>query len=1728
MRSSAVNVIFVFLLLSSIAQAQNSARSFPADQARLDSLSSALEQRFQTGMESARDLARERGMPLYREMENGEVMQLQGLNALGNLVYYTTQNLDAARTTGADQVWPGGGLGYSLNGDSIVIAEWDGGGVRTTHQELTGRVTVMDGAAANNDHATHVAGTLIGSGVVASAKGMAYTADVEAYDFYNDEAEMAAAASGQLLSNHSYVSITGWFDNSGQSEWWGDTTISGTEDYLFGFYNATARTWDQIAESAPYYLICKAAGNDRQESYSNPHYLVQHGVWSSTSRAADGGTSGYDCISTMGTSKNVMTVGAVNAIPGGYTAPSDVVMSSFSCWGPTDDGRIKPDLVANGVGVYSSLATNNSAYASWNGTSMATPNAAGSMALVQEHYHNLNGQYMLAATLKALMIHTAHEAGTAEGPDYRFGWGLLNAAGAVVHITDSNGTDLIEQATLNDGQNYDLVVKSDGTTPLMATICWSDIPGTSPAASLDPTTPMLVNDLDLRIVDNSGSTVYLPYVLDGLNPANAATKADNSVDNVEKVYIASPAAGTYTIRISHKNSLDNGNAQNFSLITSGGERVPDSINCSLTISSYPYTEDFEAFTLCSTAPGDTCPLLPASGWVNSTNDSIDWVTHSGSTSTDSTGPDRDQDPGGVTGKYLYLEASGVGAPQQEAILLSPCFNLNGLTAPSLSFSYHFYGEDMGNLSVDVIQDSTWSTLWFRSGEVDDQWHTVKVDLSAYTGDTVQLRFKGVTGSGEHSDLAIDGISVSTNDFACSQAITSFPYREDFESQSQCSTTPGEACNLTVQDGWLNDTGDDIDWIVNSGATLSPNTGPDSLDYNPGTSGGKYLYLESSTNGTGYPSMEAILYGPCLDFRTRHNMQITFAYHMYGVDVGNLYLEVDSGAGWNSVWSLSGNQTNQWHTTSVDLSAYDSTYIYLRFRGISGSTGNGWSSDISIDDVFVEEVDDAPFESAQTGDWSDSSSWVGGIPPHTKEHNVLIKSGHVISLSSSELARSVTIENGATLSLVGQRLTVGGDYENNGTFNGTGQLLFQGTDLQTIGGSSTTFNSIEIDNIKDVEIANGDHAFTGTLTLTTGNLHTNDSLTLISDISGTGRIDEVTGGSITGDLTVQRYIAAGSTDWRFLSSAVNNVTLADWNDDFITSGFTGSDYPTFAFTSIYTYNESTLGTYTNGYEAATNITNPINVGEGYWVWCGDSAGGTAPFTIDVTGPANTGTVNLPVTYTDDPGQPADQDGWNMVGNPYVSTIDWDAVGWTKTGVNDATYIWDPDNQQYATYASGIGTNGGSNLIASSQAFWIQTFAAPTLTATEGIKSATDQTFIRKKRPDETIRVHLSGGGFTDETAIRFNDQATSSFDGPLDGRKVYSANLRAPSLSTIYHGVEYAINSIRTPVNDVSIPLKVDVKSTGTFDLKISSDLYQSELSCIRFEDRKLGISFHLSGDTTYTTSISDTLSYLRFWIHLGAPLEYSFVAPACSYDTNGYISIKGQGVGPWDYTWTDGLGQVIRTTKGLSTADSLPGLSGGIYTVQIDHSGECGTVAKQMVLHTADTVIAAFESHPNTVNLSQNAPIKFTNRSSNGLHYAWSFGDGTVSQDQHPAHLYLTEGEFDVQLRTTGEKDCMDSTIQRIQVVSGVTSINGDHLESLWSLYPNPAKNEFSMTFGVGITQGQLELINTLGQVVFNRELRSVAAGHRMTITAGHIEPGLYMVRITDSDTQYTLPLMIE
>ena len=528
-------------------------------------------------------IAGERGLKIKSDLGNGRFLSLQEINEIGEPLYIINHsNTQAAATTKTNQLYSGGSLGISLSGKSDTmsgrLAIWDGGNALATHQEFGGRIKLQENLSTTDIHGTHVAGTMIASGINSNAKGMSFGADLKLWDYNNDNAEISDASIPKtgpplLVSNHSYGYQAGWVYDSTKNkwQWWGEDQVSTYEDYKFGFYNGNAQTLDKIAFNAPNYLIVKSAGNSRDVNgpEAGKYYFLKTSTKDS-SNIARSKNDGYDIISTTGTAKNILTVGAAEYM---YTIPekgSDVTLASFSSWGPTDDGRIKPDIVGIGTDLLSTSNASTTSYTYLSGTSMATPQVSGSIFLLQQLYNRLNtNTFMRAATLKGVILHTAMDM-AAVGPDYQTGWGLLDMEKAAKVILNVETSNLISEGTLANSSIDKRSFVASGKGDLVATISWTDPESTVypiNTENLNNRKPKLVNDLDIKISDGAGK--FLPFILDPAAPEKIAEAGDNIRDNIEKIIIKGAVPGkSYELSISHKGTLKN-DKQDFSLIVSG-------------------------------------------------------------------------------------------------------------------------------------------------------------------------------------------------------------------------------------------------------------------------------------------------------------------------------------------------------------------------------------------------------------------------------------------------------------------------------------------------------------------------------------------------------------------------------------------------------------------------------------------------------------------------------------------------------------------------------------------------------------------------------------------------------------------------------------------------------------------------------------------------------------------------------------------------------------------------------------------------------------------------------------------------------------------------------------------------------------------------------------------------------------------------------------------------------
>ncbi len=608
-----------------------------------------------------------------------------------------------------------------------------------------------------------------------------------------------------------------------------------------------------------------------------------------------------------------------------------------------------------------------------------------------------------------------------------------------------------------------------------------------------------------------------------------------------------------------------------------------------------------------------------------------------------------------------------------------------------------------------------------------------------------------------------------------------------------------------------------------------------------------------------------------------------------------------------------------------------------------------------------------------------------------------------------------LENYATLNFGTSTtpLQIRGNWKNNGTFNhNNGSILLNGTSLQNIEGN-TRFYNLTLNNSSGALIANGSTIeIKKTLTIQSGTLNTNDNLVLLSDSTETARIAPLlSGADITGEITMQRYVHdSGFSNplgkWREIGSPVIGATFNDWQDDFTTWGLTGSNgFSINDFVSIYSYDETKPGVNDSGYVSPADINDLIEHKVGYWTYIDNT-----PLTIDVKGNPGKGSVNLNVTYTSSTAG-VDHDGWNLVANPYPSPINWDATGWTKVNIEDAIYVWNPTLQQYASYAGGIGVNGGTAHIASSQAFWVHAIGAnPSLIAAESVKSAIDGTFKNNNiAPPRGLLLSITGNGFTDETAIRFSNAATDSFDISFDASKLWSFNPNVPSISTVTHNQDYSINTLAEFTESITIPVRVWTYVSNNFTITANLSDFPYPNACILLEDLANGNIQDLRTDSVYTCFIPDTTDLPRFLLHISMPVEKNIKHPLCNNQSNGEVIVKGTGSGPWSYTWKDLSGQILRIKNNVQTSDTLSNLAAGFYIVDVQNT-LCGNFSDTIQIINPTVISVTYNITQPTCKNSQDGLVEiFPSGGTEPYSFIWSDSSGSQNLTNAMAAMYQVQ-----------------------------------------------------------------------------------------------------------------------
>lgn len=424
---------------------------------------------------------------------------------------------------------------------------------------------------------------------------------------------------------------------------------------------------------------------------------------------------------------------------------------------------------------------------------------------------------------------------------------------------------------------------------------------------------------------------------------------------------------------------------------------------------------------------------------------------------------------------------------------------------------------------------------------------------------------------------------------------------------------------------------------------------------------------------------------------------------------------------------------------------------------------------------------------------------------SQQNGVHLASGSILDASDASV---ITITDGSLV--------------NDGTFMAQGEstIIFGGNTIQEIGGAvPTQFSNLTVNNTAGIMIT-GEEVSVRRILLCNGKLETNGKITLLSGGEGTALIDGAGIGTISGSVTMQRYLPTGF-GYMYLSSPFGSANVGELEDE--------------AIESIYRYEENRYvsGTPVSGWVNHNNPVSPMLPMSAYAINLGPDSG---PLTIDITGEVNNGEMTSALYNNDHPYTT----GFNLVGNPYPSPVDWNLIDQLNSNIDNAVYYFsnsatDQYGGTYITYIHGISSDGrATNIIPSMQGFFIhvtdgQWPVEGRLVMNNSVRvNDLEQPFIKSASAEQPRLLRLRACFSTTEepadfTVIYFDENATPEFDSQLDALKLMNTDAGVPSLFSVTPGASrLSINGMPPPgANSLIVPLGIVTLIDGNVKIKVS-------------------------------------------------------------------------------------------------------------------------------------------------------------------------------------------------------------------------------------------------------------------------------------------------------------------
>lgn len=971
--------------------------------------------------------------------------------------------------------------------------------------------------------------------------------------------------------------------------------------------------------------------------------------------------------------------------------------------------------------------------------------------------------------------------------------------------------------------------------------------------------------------------------------------------------------------------------------------------------------------------------------------------------------------------------------------------------------------------------------------------------------------------------------------ANAQVISAFPYTQDFEGFTTCATGCGASCILSQN--WTNDTGDNIDWLTDIGGTSSSSTGP-SVDHTLGNSTGKYLYVETSCSGTGYPNRTANLWSPQIDLVGTNDVQFEFWYHMYGSTMGMLHIDLsnDFGATWTNdiIPAWTDNQNIWQQSPSISLGAWSGDTVIVRLRFISGTN---YYSDVAIDDVNIYDLlaEDAgvtaflnpslptctfndSVEVVLTNfgtdtltsvniDWEWNSApqttvaWTGSLAPGTTENVYL---GSVAYSDGDVLSAYTGLPNGVIEPLSGN----GNDTTTITTttgLNGTYTIGATG-DFLTFNEAATALSTFGVCGPVVMNVQDGTYAEQFVLTEVTG-MNATNTVTFQSENADPTLVIVDFASTNAGDNYVLQL--DGADYFRF-----NNITFQNSGVSFghaieVAGGATFNEWNGNIFKTAIPVS-STSTNFALVYSGSGGSIDSMNVFDGNlfengsysMYWYGDNTTTLESGTVLRNNTFENFFYRGPHLYYQQDIEVSNNvfnPGTLYTGSMYrlymvycdgASNISGNDVRGMKYGYGIYTSNCDAQALNPARYYNNMVHVGDTNSTSTSYGFYF-TGSSNQLITNNSVNVESNGT---------TSRSFYATGGSN-------NKVYNNIFSNMGPGYAMYLNN-----------GVTECDNNNFYAPNGTKFYFTMAIADLNTWQVSTGFDTASDTLNPMfnSMEDlHTCQDQFIDGGATVYSWLTTDFDGQTRDTVtpDIGADEFLGLANLAFENDTLWYCNGDSIVVGGWQptndatYLWNTG-----------NTTPTVTAFNEGTLSVLITTG--CGQANPTTVVQHIPDAVASFDLFTSFLT------AQLTNTSTNATSYLWDFGDGNTSTDPNPIHIYADTGDYVITLTVTGP---CGTDVSTQNMNANLVSVDELPMFASLDVYPNP--NNGSFTIDMNLNEGMnvaFELTDVRGAIVWSSNAGTVDGAFTKNVQLSNQPEGMYFLKIVAGEHETVRKMIIK